>query len=245
MKDDVVFLDIETAGNLDANEDLHGYLLGRVKPDGRIKDEDKKAEDIDNKRKEIVREGALRAGPGKIILLGLMDGDGAYEPYTDEAEGLKALWKCLTVGVLPTLVTGNGFKFDLPFCTQRSWQRGIPVPPVIDVYLNKHKSFHYDVMQKYACGTAFDMIKMEEIFISMVPAIPIPKWNGADMPSFYEQGMMDRIIEHNRDDLTSLRELYLRMTKRGEGYVASEKTEPSPEAGGGQEDDLGGAEEQF
>jgi uncharacterized protein YprB with RNaseH-like and TPR domain len=77
-------------------------------------------------------------GPDTVILCKTED---------DEATALEALWKRVTnaAGVPRTLVSFNGFGYDLPVLMRRSQYLGIAHPTL---NLDRYRSPHLDLMQR-------------------------------------------------------------------------------------------------
>jgi hypothetical protein len=209
-------LDIETAGAL--TPEMESFLCERIEVNKSLKDPEKITADKESKKAVIIEKAALKATRGKIIVIGiqLCIGKEGFEKWSnrdifDEIDGLNTLWECFARPEFKTLITFNGFGFDLPYCIQRSMMLGIKVPAnVRPLFLSKYKDHHVDLMQLWTCGVYGEYVTLKELCIAF--GIIPPVGDGADVPRLYAEGKMDDIVAHCRDDLRATKELYERMT---------------------------------
>lgn len=105
--------------------------------DARWKEETKRAKFEERKAgawNSFVSRAALDATTGRVVAIGIVDGDGPriIDCDEDEAAGLAVWWRTVSECLLRScpIVGFNLFHFDLPFLVRRSWILGVPVPAI-------------------------------------------------------------------------------------------------------------------
>ena len=131
-----IYFDIET-GPLPESE-----LAALVPPfdpaevkTGNLKDPDKitakLAEAEANHRRDFFERAALDPITGRVVAIGLLDGDGFRILHDeDEAAVLREFWNVCRgeMGRIHEMVGFNTHLFDLPFLVRRSWKHRVAVP---------------------------------------------------------------------------------------------------------------------
>lgn len=98
---------------------------------------------------KIVSKAALNALCGRVVAIGLKDGEKETILSGNEKLILKNFWEVYGTRT-ETFVGWNIAAFDIPFLVRRSWLNGVAVPNVFSGrFLN---SRFIDLMEKFACG---------------------------------------------------------------------------------------------
>lgn len=148
MSNEIVAIDIETYPNLDLVD-----LLPPIQADTRLKDEEKIAKNIEEKREKQLSQMALNALYGKIACIGYY-GDSICEVHIDtEEQMLRQFFDfCDKLGQGKfKIVSWNGNNFDLPFIVKRGVALDLCSLDKLRRYTEKHNPFHYDLMNIW-CG---------------------------------------------------------------------------------------------
>jgi DNA polymerase elongation subunit (family B) len=134
--------------------------------------------------------------------------------FKDEKEPLTKFWGKLQEIKPNLIVTFNGYNFDIPFIQIRSQTKG--VQPSMDINLNKWRienSNHFDCMQVLSASQTFLNVALDiSCKIFEIP-VPKPRYYGDDVYKLYENGDMDAIKEHCRQDVELTEQLYLRLRR--------------------------------
>ncbi len=134
--------------------------------------------------------------------------------YNDEAELLLKFWGKLQEIKPNLIVTFNGYNFDIPFIQIRSQFRCIK--PTLNINMNKWKmenSNHLDCMQILSASQAFLNVALDiSCKVFKIP-VPKPRYYGDDIYKLYEDGDMEAIKEHCRQDVELTEQLYLKLRK--------------------------------
>lgn len=167
---DVECIPIDTASDYLEPPQADAKLLEPIEPDARLKDPEKVAANLaDVERRRAARPAEIEANIAektaamvercgldpdlcRIVALGAGDVDGhdtvlICRDEEMEAAALEAFWKRATnaAGVTRTLVTFNGFGYDLPVMIRRSQYLGVAHP---FINLDRYRSPHIDLMQR-------------------------------------------------------------------------------------------------
>jgi DNA polymerase elongation subunit (family B) len=134
--------------------------------------------------------------------------------YNDEKELLSKYWEKVQQIRPHQVVTFNGYNFDIPFIQIRSQINGIR--PTFDINLNKWKaenSNHFDCMQILSSNQTFLNVALDiSCRIFNIP-IPEPRHFGEEVQKLYENGDMESIKEHCRQDVELTEKLFLKLRK--------------------------------
>lgn len=135
-------IDIETYGN----EEMIKYLP-EVEASKTLKDPDKIARDIEEKKQEQIDKMALSPLYGKIACIGIYSQDYQDVLFGTEEEILTKYFK---ITQDKNIITYNGINFDIPFIYKRSCVYGIrdiaDMKPMVAKFNNKN---HIDIMQEF------------------------------------------------------------------------------------------------
>lgn len=137
-----------------------------------------------------------------------------------EAAALAAFWKRVTnaAGVVNTLVSFNGFGYDLPVLMRRSQLLGVDHPVVS---LDKYRSPHIDLMQVLTFRGAIKAHSLR--FYSSRFGLPVTdEYTGADIAALVKAGNFKAVEEHCLSDLSQTRFIAqkLRLIPRTETVAA-------------------------
>jgi len=137
-----IVIDIETYGN----EEMIKYLP-EVEASKTLKDPEKIAKDIEEKRQEQIDKMALNPLYGKIACIGLYSQDYQDVLFGTEEEILTKYFKIVQD---KNIITYNGINFDIPFIYKRACIYGIKdiadMKPMVAKFNNRH---HIDIMQEF------------------------------------------------------------------------------------------------
>ena len=150
----------------------------------------------------------------RILVIGFKKSNGSTELlyYKEEKELLTRFWSRLQEIKPNLLITFNGYNFDIPFLQIRSKINGIK--PTMDINLNKWRaenSNHFDCMQVLSANQTFLNVALDiscQVFGISLPEI---RHYGEDVYKLYENGDMDSIKEHCRQDVDLTESLYLKL----------------------------------
>jgi len=132
----------------------------------------------------------------------------------DEKELLSRFWETMRKDKPNTIVTFNGYNFDIPFLQIRSSIKG--VKPAMEINPSKWKSGnsnHFDCMQVLSANQTFLNVALE--ISCQILGIPVPenRLSGENVPKLYKAGDLDAIVEHCRQDVELTEQLYLKLRK--------------------------------
>lgn len=187
-----IFLDIETVPEKIEKKEVIEYLMD----------------------KQISKEmRSLNPTYSKIvtICLKLMDEE-TKTLFGDEKEILSKLWNFLEEENQKEkiiIVTHNGYQFDIPFLTIRSVINDIT--PSLNINTNKwamEKSNHFDTMLFFSQYGAF--INSRLTILAQINGIEIPDdaITGAEVEKLYNEGNIQKINKHCKDDVELLEKIF-------------------------------------
>jgi len=142
-------------------------LAPEFKAPGNLKDPEKIAAAVAEKKAEWIDAAALSAVTGQVLAVGWwQDGETNIFGEADEADTLRATWAAMEDAARERrIVVGfNSNRFDLPFLTRRSWALGVTVPKGIygaRGYVNGQQFI--DLMDEWACGDRQATIKLDTL----------------------------------------------------------------------------------
>ncbi len=138
-----ISIDIETMPNTDMLE-----RLPEVKPDTRLKDEEKIKADIEKKKADQIEKMALNPLYGKIAAVGYYNDEVQKADIKNEAEMIEDILGCCLSNYI---VTWNGKSFDFDFIIKRGVILGVCDLKLLDTYASRYAHTHFDLMEKW-CG---------------------------------------------------------------------------------------------
>jgi hypothetical protein len=220
MPSNFVIVDVETSGLLGVDE-----LLPEIKPHGGIKDAEKKAASVEEKRAKAIAEAAKDPDLCRIVYLGMW-----WPPDThpmmlqcedEEAErtALQDFWNLWTLerrrnGGLQ-LLGYNVLKFDLPVLLRRSLYLGVKAPE-----LHRGRYRHDDVCDLWSLLSEDGALPWRTLsyYHKRLGFTPYAEdITGADVPGCVARGEWGKIRDHLMLDLLRTRDVARRM-----GILAAE-----------------------
>lgn len=161
----------------------------------------------------------------RIVALGAGDVEGndaviICRDEEAEASALAAFWKRATntIGVTRTLVSFNGFGYDLPVLMRRSQYLGVEYPVL---NLDRYRSPHVDLMQKLTFNGAIKPHSLK--FYAARFGMPIQDdVSGSQIADLVKAGDFQAVEDHCRSDLALTRFIAqkLRLVPRTETVAA-------------------------
>lgn len=141
----ILAVDIETMPNPEMIS-----RLPEVKPDPRLKDEEKIKADIEKKKQEQIDKMALSPLYGKIACIGYYGDEIQEVDLVDEGSMIKKLLDRADENIV---VTWNGKNFDFDFIIKRGVILGVCPLSLLERFTSKYskESMHIDLMEKW-CG---------------------------------------------------------------------------------------------
>ena len=203
-----LFIDIETRpGTPDYN---------KIKPDARLKDEEKIRLDLEEKKKDAEKGTLLKSCRGFIYCITVALDEGEIVTFahpSDEKSVIEQLNEYVRVNQLSydDVIVGHNFKsFDLPWLLQRSMK------------YQQHYLFHFlqsfdrysknlfDTMERFNFTAYKELTSQSDVAYFF--GIPVTdEIKGGDVYECFLAGEYDKIIHHNHEDVRVLREIYKRM----------------------------------
>lgn len=120
-----------------------------------------------------------------------------------EAAALAAFWKRVTnaAGVVNTLVSFNGFSYDLPVLMRRSQLLGVDHPVIS---LDRYRSPHMDLMQRLTFNGAIKAHSLK--FYASRFGMPVEDTvDGSQIAALVKAGNFQAVEDHCRSDLALTR----------------------------------------
>ncbi len=189
-------LDIETAPHPSAKE-----WLGPVKPDARLKDEQKIKDDIAQKQADQLADCALHPDKCVIVALGYFD-VGHTEPKVavckNEDEEREVLTEFFATLGNARLVTFYGHKFDLIVLWRRAKYLHVKRPKLnIDRYKSPHIDLWWELTEKGALREAPGL----QFYGKRLGVGTLDKVNGGDIPALVAAGDWQAVHDHCLSDI--------------------------------------------
>jgi predicted PolB exonuclease-like 3'-5' exonuclease len=189
-----LFLDIETVPLKVENEHVREYLMD--------KQISKEMRSFDPKYSKII-----------CIVVKFMDGEGKVFSNEDEKTLLEDFWSYLRENFRnATLVTHNGYKFDVPFLVVRSCLNNVDIP--IDINRNRwqmEKSNHFDIMMFFSQYENFTNPNLEMFGKMHGINVEGERFFGADIEKLYNKGEINKIKEKCRQDVEILEKVFKKL----------------------------------
>ena len=193
---DYLFLDIETAPLEINDEFVMRYLM------------DKKLTDASR---------SLNPNYSKIIIIGLKYNDELKLLTGEEKNILEEFWNFIKENN-STVITHNGYKFDVPFIIVRSIINNVKIIKEINLNpWNMLRSNHLDTMLIFSQNVFTNpnlkiLAKLNNIDFNDEGIL------GRDVERLWKEGNLEKIKEHCKDDIEVLEKLFNLKCK---GYVES------------------------
>lgn len=211
---DIVLLDIETAPLPDAD-----LLLPDFKPRGNIKDAEKQAASVAEKREKALADAAKDPDLCRIVALGAW---WEHDPHCnlfickDEEEehiALTFFWDTYTLyrkHYSTRLLGYNLLAFDLPIIVRRSLYLDVPMSPI-----ERGKYRHGDVIDLFDILSEQGTLPWRSLDYYCkrlgIPCDIVDDITGADVPGCVARGEWDRIRAHLLADLVKVKGLAQRL----------------------------------
>lgn len=194
-----IYFDIETIPQI---EELKPE---EIKAPANYKDIDKiKAYQVENSDIEY-RKTALNSMRGRIVCIGCAINDSPVFVTDKISEFIKVIEEAKT----PELIGHNILGFDLPFIFHQCLKENITFP---SIYLQKNCSLIKDTMQMFNPWEYKSYYKLSDIakFLSIPHNDDV---DGSMVWDLYQQGKIEIITDHCKDDINTLREVYIRLSR--------------------------------
>ncbi len=152
----------------------------------------------------------------RVIMIGFKLADNKSELLfmKDETELLTRFWTMIEKVHPDTIITFNGYNFDIPFIITRSHIKGVrPTMGINQTRWKMDNSNHFDCMQLLSANQTFLNVALD--IACRVFEIPIPdgRFYGEEVPKLYDSGDLDAIKKHCRQDLELTEQLYLKLMR--------------------------------
>ncbi len=167
------------------------------------------------------KTGGLHPLFSKIILIGLKEPDAEPLIYhgEDEQKILSQGWEHLAELQKHfkkiTIITFNGYRFDVPFLLIRSAING--VEKTLNINTNRwamEDSNHFDLMQFLSGYGEYPFVSLEISCRKLGVAVPESAISATEIASSYHKGDWGSIIEHSRRNLLLTEALYHKLFGR-------------------------------
>lgn len=206
MSQRVCFVDIETASQ-------PAEVLANVKPEftanKTLKDPDKIKADLAAKEAEWLDRAALSAETGKVLVIGVLDGDRCE--YFEGAEDaiLTRFWPWLDMSLgRGDIVAGFCiFHFDLPYLVRRSYINGVRIG------LNRFRNRYWhenlvDIAEQWQLGNREQRISLD--MLAKVLGVGAKNGDGKDFAALYATDRV-KALTYLENDLRLSKAVYERM----------------------------------
>lgn len=209
-----------------ANQDQIEYLMDSVTADSRLKDPEKIAADIAQKRAEVIGKTGLDGSFGRILMVSLcvVDSDDIVtfaSPDSDEQYVLQSLIDEIerivnenTTTPFPPVFVGHNLTWDLRFIAQRCVVNGVKFNRRVLPFDAKPWSDQLiDTMTVWA-GNG-NRISLDRLCHALGIKSPKGEMDGSQVAQYFADGRIDDIINYNRADVRATRECYEIMKSAG------------------------------
>lgn len=206
----VSYFDIETAP-------LPDDQLEKVKPlfsaPANYKDPYAIGANIQEQETKWKERAALDATTGKVLAIGILDGNMFDVLSGDEKKTLTNFWMWLDTMQLQlghTVVGFAVFHFDLPFLARRSWINGVPIP-MNALRNHRWQPWHENIMDiaaNWQCGNKEQRVSLDVLAKSL--GIGSKTGTGADFAKLYAEDR-DAAESYLRNDLELTKRCWERM----------------------------------
>lgn len=215
-------IDIETLPVDEKDAARVEYLQQSVEADSRLKDPEKIAADIENKRAEAIGKTGLAGDFGRVLMASIGDLESgeivtiASEPL-NEAMVLQGIMKTLAnfadLGsgrpTRPCLI-GHNVGWDLRFIAQRCVVHGVKIDRRLLPFDAKPWDGSFvDTMTAWA-GVG-GKITLDRLCVALGVESPKSEMTGKDVARYYADGRFAEIVKYNRDDVLATMLVYKKM----------------------------------
>jgi len=183
-----LFLDIETLPLKITHEDIKSYLMD----------------------KKITKQArSFDPNYSKIIVIGIKSKEETKILLGEEKIILQEFWNYLKEQQYVKIITHNGYKFDIPFLTVRSYINH--VKPSISINTNPwqmHNSNHFDVMLFFSHHENFLNLNLEILGKMHGIEVPGERLEASEIEKTYHKEGLEKIQEKCRQDLEILEKIH-------------------------------------
>jgi DNA polymerase elongation subunit (family B) len=209
----VLYLDIETAGDDKLSPELTESLKASVKPDARAKDSEASRQ---AKWMDMLEDAPLSPLMNRVIAVGYAHCDDSnldaaqLNRYCiiDESEGrVLGLLSEVVKEYTPTkIITFNGYNFDLPMLRIAFMRHGLQFP--IRNVSKYDTNYHIDLRQVLTNYDQYGKGTQSQWCLRLGIPVTNTLITGADIPSLWKDRNFEAIKSKNLDDLSFLISLY-------------------------------------
>lgn len=197
-----ICFDIES---IPQNEEL---LLARApdfKPAANLKDPDKIAASISEKRNRYIADAALDWKTAEVVLIGCGDGESFTPIYGDEKETIREFLTLIHSALCDgCMVGGHNVKgFDLPMIINRARVHGLKIPDGILTMWKGRSQWAdniFDTLEILTFGNKQDISGNGVDAVAATFGLPAKTGHGSDFPVMWKQNQ-DEAISYNRRDV--------------------------------------------
>jgi predicted PolB exonuclease-like 3'-5' exonuclease len=202
-------LDVETVGRKveEIPERALDYLLKALERD------QPPPEELDRRREELFARFGLDPTTGRIVCVGIVDVEGAFErAFSDDSERdlLESFWGWYAEARPELVVTFNGKRFDVPFLNLRSAVHGL-APPVVIPAEPQSRSPHFDVREVLEADDRRRRGSLD--YFCSIFGLPSPKelMDGSLVEQAWAEGRIEDIERYCLSDCRATAALFLRL----------------------------------
>jgi len=182
------------------------------KPDARLKDPEKIAKSIEDKREAEREKAALRWITGRVIACGISyNGDFHFFCADNERDLLYDLDVFIAGKDVDEFVGKNNIDFDQPYLVGRHLANGLPVPQ----WLLRH---HLDIQGFFGTGRSIQRASLKDIEWCLQIQRDGEK-DATQCFEWWENNEIDLIEKYNRQDVQSTERIYLDITSGMNGGI--------------------------
>lgn len=203
-----LFIDIETRpGTPD---------YSKIKPDARLKDPEKVAIDLEEKKNDAIKNTLLKSCRGFVYCATVAIDEGEIVTFahpSDEKAVMEQLNEYVRANQLSydDVIVGHNMKaFDLPWLVQRAMKYQLHYLYHFLQSFDRYSKNLFDTMERFNFTAYKEMTSQSDVAYFF--DIPVnDEIKGADVYDCYLKGEYEKIIHHNHEDVRVLREIYKRM----------------------------------
>lgn len=131
----------------------------------------------------------------------------------DEKQLLTEFWDYMKNNFTnTTLVTHNGYKFDIPFLILRSCIHNVKITKTINTNRwQLEKSNHFDTMLFFSQNEIFTNINIDILGKMHGINVPEERFFGSEIEKLYKEGHIDKIKEKCKQDVEILEEIFKKL----------------------------------
>ncbi len=195
-----IVFDIETVPQ---NEERILALAPEFKPAANLKDPEKIAASIADKKRKYIEDAALDWKTAEVVLIGMGDGVDFNSMIADEKDLLRDFLAIIHSALCDGhAVGGHNVKgFDLPMIINRARALGLKIPDGIITFWKGRPQWAeniFDTLEILSFGKSFEGNGVEDV--SRALGLPGKLGNGGDFPLMWSADR-ERAIAYNRRDV--------------------------------------------